>query len=174
CIIACVMFQHRTLASRTTLSASLFSVPSRSPRTVSCAIRTMPSPVASPTFAILTTLSSIFFFQAEDGIRDPLVTGVQTCALPIYPRVVAHVNRTERLGHHHRVGARECLRDPIDCVRLVVPFRVSAHRLALALRGVYPVDARAALGLVHRPRGANDENRHEVDVGGVGIGNAYV
>src|SRR5207247_3448435 len=23
-------------------------------------------------------------FQAEDGIRDPLVTGVQTCALPIY------------------------------------------------------------------------------------------
>src|SRR5207247_6563256 len=26
-----------------------------------------------------------FFFQAEDGIRDPLVTGVQTCALPIFP-----------------------------------------------------------------------------------------
>src|SRR5438105_8436768 len=26
-----------------------------------------------------------FFFQAEDGIRDPLVTGVQTCALPIWP-----------------------------------------------------------------------------------------
>src|SRR3989441_5700115 len=26
----------------------------------------------------------IFFFQAEDGIRDKLVTGVQTCALPIY------------------------------------------------------------------------------------------
>src|SRR5207247_5517526 len=26
----------------------------------------------------------VFFFQAEDGIRDPLVTGVQTCALPIY------------------------------------------------------------------------------------------
>src|SRR5947208_7413976 len=25
----------------------------------------------------------IFFFQAEDGIRDDLVTGVQTCALPI-------------------------------------------------------------------------------------------
>ena len=24
-----------------------------------------------------------FFFQAEDGIRDRLVTGVQTCALPI-------------------------------------------------------------------------------------------
>src|SRR5258708_19124902 len=26
----------------------------------------------------------VFFFQAEDGIRDDLVTGVQTCALPIY------------------------------------------------------------------------------------------
>src|SRR5689334_23511681 len=27
-----------------------------------------------------------FFFQAEDGIRDGTVTGVQTCALPIYLR----------------------------------------------------------------------------------------
>src|SRR5436309_15687400 len=27
-----------------------------------------------------------FFFQAEDGIRDFHVTGVQTCALPIFPR----------------------------------------------------------------------------------------
>src|SRR5690606_39309716 len=27
-----------------------------------------------------------FFFQAEDGIRDFHVTGVQTCALPIYVR----------------------------------------------------------------------------------------
>src|SRR2546430_17718107 len=27
--------------------------------------------------------SSFFFFQAEDGIRDLTVTGVQTCALPI-------------------------------------------------------------------------------------------
>src|SRR5687767_15196990 len=30
---------------------------------------------------------SVFFFQAEDGIRDKLVTGVQTCALPISHRV---------------------------------------------------------------------------------------
>ena len=28
-------------------------------------------------------LVDIFFFQAEDGIRDHCVTGVQTCALPI-------------------------------------------------------------------------------------------
>src|SRR5699024_11765863 len=30
--------------------------------------------------------SLYFFFQAEDGIRDRNVTGVQTCALPIYVR----------------------------------------------------------------------------------------
>src|SRR5258708_28508346 len=29
-----------------------------------------------------------FFFQAEDGIRDDLVTGVQTCALPICAAVL--------------------------------------------------------------------------------------
>src|SRR5207248_8651574 len=28
-----------------------------------------------------------FFFQAEDGIRDRTVTGVQTCALPIWRRI---------------------------------------------------------------------------------------
>src|SRR5207247_8113943 len=32
-----------------------------------------------------------FFFQAEDGIRAPLVTGVQTCALPISRDVVGIV-----------------------------------------------------------------------------------
>src|SRR2546430_5541874 len=34
-------------------------------------------------------LFSFFFFQAEDGIRDLTVTGVQTCALPIYVAVDA-------------------------------------------------------------------------------------
>src|SRR5256886_15933362 len=33
-----------------------------------------------------TTLYFFFFFQAEDGIRDLTVTGVQTCALPISVR----------------------------------------------------------------------------------------
>src|SRR2546422_9476098 len=32
-----------------------------------------------------TLLRLFFFFQAEDGIRDVAVTGVQTCALPISP-----------------------------------------------------------------------------------------
>src|SRR2546422_7624731 len=29
-------------------------------------------------------ITMFFFFQAEDGIRDVAVTGVQTCALPIF------------------------------------------------------------------------------------------
>src|SRR5690606_41127395 len=33
----------------------------------------------------------VFFFQAEDGIRDFHVTGVQTCALPIWGTNVLHV-----------------------------------------------------------------------------------
>src|SRR5258706_12100228 len=33
--------------------------------------------------AYVFTMLSFFFFQAEDGIRDWSVTGVQTCALPI-------------------------------------------------------------------------------------------
>src|SRR5260221_3173408 len=33
---------------------------------------------------ITNCLLVYFFFQAEDGIRDHCVTGVQTCALPIY------------------------------------------------------------------------------------------
>src|SRR2546422_5284787 len=37
-----------------------------------------------------------FFFQAEDGIRDVAVTGVQTCALPICER------RTRFRGGGHR------------------------------------------------------------------------
>src|SRR2546430_6964111 len=37
-------------------------------------------------FNFVTLLICFFFFQAEDGIRDLTVTGVQTCALPIYHR----------------------------------------------------------------------------------------
>src|SRR5688572_30977158 len=34
---------------------------------------------------LIVVILFFFFFQAEDGIRDLTVTGVQTCALPIYP-----------------------------------------------------------------------------------------
>src|SRR2546426_9157093 len=39
-----------------------------------------------PRFMAAVLLCFFFFFQAEDGIRDYKVTGVQTCALPIYAR----------------------------------------------------------------------------------------
>src|SRR2546425_4020624 len=35
-----------------------------------------------------------FFFQAEDGIRDKLVTGVQTCALPISTAAANRIRQT--------------------------------------------------------------------------------
>src|SRR2546429_6190535 len=38
----------------------------------------------------MCSLLLFFFFQAEDGIRDVAVTGVQTCALPIYPHRFRH------------------------------------------------------------------------------------
>src|SRR5207244_8419145 len=37
-----------------------------------------------------------FFFQAEDGIRDDLVTGVQTCALPISAYTETKVRGVEK------------------------------------------------------------------------------
>src|SRR6266403_3325866 len=36
-----------------------------------------------------------FFFQAEDGIRDLYVTGVQTCALPISACTIRHYKQEE-------------------------------------------------------------------------------
>src|SRR5688572_31350334 len=47
---------------------------------------------------------SCFFFQAEDGIRDLTVTGVQTCALPIYEhRARDEVEEGEPDVHPHHV-----------------------------------------------------------------------
>src|SRR5687768_17711422 len=66
-----------------------------------------------------------FFFQAEDGIRDVAVTGVQTCALPIYHqrsrRTVsrkaveatpdfAHVRRAHRTVVRNRPALGEAVR----------------------------------------------------------------
>src|SRR5437016_10281861 len=43
--------------------------------------------VTMPPPAVPSTVFEAFFFQAEDGIRDWSVTGVQTCALPIFKGV---------------------------------------------------------------------------------------
>src|SRR5439155_14554697 len=47
---------------------------------------------------ILTELR-LFFFQAEDGIRDGHVTGVQTCALPISSSCAIDVNAASSSPH---------------------------------------------------------------------------
>src|SRR2546430_12679115 len=44
------------------------------------------------------SVCGVFFFQAEDGIRDLTVTGVQTCALPICRRAPGSPARAERIS----------------------------------------------------------------------------
>src|SRR5207248_7610065 len=77
------------------------------------------------------------FFQAEDGIRDRTVTGVQTCALPIS----VHVRRQDQLGADRRTGAVEAaqldlgdvddareLGDTLEELAELVIARLGAHR----------------------------------------------
>src|SRR5256886_6940826 len=73
-------------------------------------------------------LCLVFFFQAEDGIRDLTVTGVQTCALPIC-LVAPFPQRALRAGGDGRLrdagGARcpACCPDrrPGEITRVVLP-----------------------------------------------------
>src|SRR2546426_11919384 len=71
----------------------------------------------------MVSISVFFFFQAEDGIRDYKVTGVQTCALPISvpPRVgkadrgaggVVRPHRDEYAGRATAGGRRAPGRHP--------------------------------------------------------------
>src|SRR5437773_4450219 len=56
---------------------------------------------------ISTCIFFFFFFQAEDGIRDRDVTGVQTCALPISRRGQVrqeHVQSLGRVARRRRIG----------------------------------------------------------------------
>src|SRR5687768_18282487 len=69
----------------------------------------------------------IFFFQAEDGIRDVAVTGVQTCALPISPflsadRSASRPTRKPRMPMinaqtRNRARSEELLRGSGACLR---------------------------------------------------------
>src|SRR2546427_9543873 len=78
----------------------------------------------------------VFFFQAEDGIRDLTVTGVQTCALPIYgggtadsadddPRASVGLRRRKRRGGSCRTAPQWLWR------RRVARGGVAAPRCAL-------------------------------------------
>src|SRR3989441_9822580 len=57
-------------------------------------------------------VSSFFFFQAEDGIRDKLVTGVQTCALPIF--APPYIRRRDRFEVTERVDYAGNVVTPLD------------------------------------------------------------
>src|SRR2546430_8598231 len=61
-----------------------------------------------------------FFFQAEDGIRDLTVTGVQTCALPISERIAAK-------RHENFSAIGKSLEDRVDFVSCFT-FHVKRNR----------------------------------------------
>src|SRR2546429_5362571 len=84
-----------------------------------------------------------FFFQAEDGIRDVAVTGVQTCALPILGlvEIVAAPNLAVVLDHDSRglhvqlLEQLEQAQAVMDLARLAVERdRDVTHRLAASHR----------------------------------------
>src|SRR6266446_9001316 len=76
-----------------------------------------------------------FFFQAEDGIRDYKVTGVQTCALPICRRgpargTLVHGRRAEVPPHAVEPAQRADRRGPRDRARGGARPRRAADRAA--------------------------------------------
>src|SRR5262249_59402709 len=79
----------------------------------------------------LWCLCVVFFFQAEDGIRDWSVTGVQTCALPIWR--APQDDRAARVGD----GAEVFAGDADDRVVVAVAVEVAGgQRLAEAVTGL--------------------------------------
>src|SRR5258708_10322803 len=76
-----------------------------------------------------------FFFQAADGIRDDLVTGVQTCALPICLRraEVTHLKVSDidskRMVIHVRGGKGRKDRDVLLSPKLLEELRQHWRRL---------------------------------------------
>src|SRR5699024_12164479 len=67
----------------------------------------------------------LFFFQAEDGIRDRNVTGVQTCALPI--STAQPGNFSNAFSNEPRVSTSKSLVGSSRRIRLPPSFSVSAR-----------------------------------------------
>src|SRR5947208_5564275 len=69
---------------------------------------------------VTAVIDHLFFCQAEDGIRVDLVTGVQTCALPIYRRRARQSTRGPYLFRRRaRARVRRAWRDRPVCARRV-------------------------------------------------------
>src|SRR5438094_3709643 len=87
---------------------------------------------------------SCFFFQAEDGIRDRTVTGVQTCALPISIILGAlligrpRIGRSEEKGSWAAVQAMRPLPEALRKARLVRHLGAIVAVLALGVALVVP------------------------------------
>src|SRR2546430_13019332 len=81
----------------------------------------------------------VFFFQAEDGIRDLTVTGVQTCALPISkPLYLRAPTSTLSLGFRRYSGLAASRRqpEPSRSADLVRQGRGSRHPIARHRHGI--------------------------------------
>src|SRR6266566_8039675 len=80
-----------------------------------------------------------FFFQAEDGIRDYKVTGVQTCALPIWRDRLAEADDIARTTHRQEFAVAPQIAWPPRQRLLAQPFfdclEIVAHQEWLALAG---------------------------------------
>src|SRR2546427_4926382 len=76
--------------------------------------------------AVCTLFCFFFFFQAEDGIRDLTVTGVQTCALPIW----AGLRLSPRWPPRPPFASRPCRCDPapVLCALPVLSPRQTSDR----------------------------------------------
>src|SRR5260370_4507866 len=85
----------------------------------------------------LTRRWVFFFFQAEDGIRDSSVTGVQTCALPIY--TLAAFYKALEEGQQIADTSRAAVEDAM--VDMPAPFGVSRVTAAVMAVDSYPVNA---------------------------------
>src|SRR5256885_607635 len=75
-----------------------------------------------------------FFFQAEDGIRDYKVTGVQTCALPILPAVISHSNVQPVFDVYADVQGRDLGSVAAEVQKIVAEYRGKlppGHRIAV-------------------------------------------
>src|SRR5688500_19340525 len=77
----------------------------------------------------------VFFFQAEDGIRDYKVTGVQTCALPICIQPAVRLLHEVVWRHEDEVSAAGERREAIEDEPHVVVQRSEERRVGKECRG---------------------------------------
>src|SRR5215204_2363763 len=114
----------------------------------------------------------LFFFQAEDGIRDHCVTGVQTCALPISTARASSRRRSPR-SCRRRATSSSCMtarseerRVGKECRSRWAPYHYKEKR-----RGNEPLgDDRLESAGQHRARLALLGLREEVDDSVYGLG----